>query len=236
MNIAELLAPLPTNMDATSDQNFTTFRAKVAVSKSSKPRLKKHPCLWPGCGKLFGRPSDTTRHYRIHTNDRRYICHVKFCGKRFIQQSALTVHLRTHSGERPHCCEFADCDKKFSDSSSLARHRRIHTGNRPYHCSSCPKSYTKKYLLNRHIERHHQEPDQPSPSADDVDRPKALFHAVAVSPCLYPPQPSPFQPTMPLQHPILQPLHLPAVSASSSFGFQPLPYFYSHPALGSSNS
>lgn len=50
--------------------------------------LKRHPCHWPGCHKLFsmlttlyvylnailiicvGRPSDASRHYRIHTNDR----------------------------------------------------------------------------------------------------------------------------------------------------------------------
>ncbi|KAI8089787.1 uncharacterized protein BX664DRAFT_263622, partial [Halteromyces radiatus] len=111
--------------------------------------------------KSTGRPSDATRHYRIHTNDRRFVCDFPFCGKRFIQRSALTVHLRTHSGERPHQCEFIGCSKSFSDSSSLARHRqakkkkmeRTHTGNRPYRCRKCNKTYTKKYLLVCHTRR-----------------------------------------------------------------------------------
>ncbi|CAO3600353.1 unnamed protein product [Absidia cylindrospora] len=138
MNIAELLIPVPESSYQKS---------------SSKIITKKFPCSWPDCAKSFGRPSDATRHYRIHTNDRRFVCELPFCGKRFIQRSALTVHCRTHSKERPHHCEFIGCSKTFSDSSSLARHRRIHTGDRPYKCDICKKSYTKKYLLVCHTQR-----------------------------------------------------------------------------------
>lgn len=70
--------------------------AELIHSETASVRYpKRHQCTWPGCGKLFsmsfssltetskinqlftsssyvriGRPSDTARHYRIHTNDR----------------------------------------------------------------------------------------------------------------------------------------------------------------------
>ncbi|EIE76510.1 hypothetical protein RO3G_01214 [Rhizopus delemar RA 99-880] len=73
---------------------------------------------------FLGRRSDLTRHYRIHTNDRPFACHIIGCEKSFVQRSGLTIHLRTHSGERPHICDFKDCKKTFADTSSLARHRQ----------------------------------------------------------------------------------------------------------------
>ncbi|CAO3613379.1 unnamed protein product [Mucor hiemalis] len=135
--------------------------------------VKKHPCKWVGCRKSFGRPSDATRHYRIHTNDRPFQCTEPYCGKRFIQRSALTVHFRTHSGERPHVCEVESCCKRFSDSSSLARHRRIHTDNRPYKCHECNRSYTKKTVLIQHGRLCHNKQQQwnalPSPPASHYE-------------------------------------------------------------------
>ncbi|KAG2205950.1 hypothetical protein INT47_005268, partial [Mucor saturninus] len=103
------------------------------------------------------RQSDMTRHYRIHTNDRRYQCPLEHCGKKFIQRSALNVHERTHSGEKPHICQVTGCNKRFGDSSSLSRHRRIHSQTRSFVCDAdkCSKSYTKKSHLIRHQRRTH---------------------------------------------------------------------------------
>ncbi|CAO3612786.1 unnamed protein product [Mucor fragilis] len=143
-------------------QNAEIITSKTTINPTKHERTtvnqkKRHTCTWLECRKSFSRPSDMTRHYRIHTNDRPYQCPLSFCGKRFIQRSALTVHQRTHSGEKPHICQFPSCNKSFGDSSSLARHRRIHTQARSYICNetNCTKSYTKKSHLTRHIRRSH---------------------------------------------------------------------------------
>ncbi|KAI8087875.1 uncharacterized protein B0P05DRAFT_530492 [Gilbertella persicaria] len=135
---------------------------EVIKPSTKKTKIKKrHACTWLGCMKSFTRPSDMTRHYRIHTNDRPYQCPLEFCGKRFIQRSALTVHERTHSGEKPHICKYPSCNKSFADSSALARHRRIHSQPRLYVCTEpdCSKSYIKKSHLTRHLRRGHCKED-----------------------------------------------------------------------------
>ncbi|OBZ91155.1 hypothetical protein A0J61_00776 [Choanephora cucurbitarum] len=125
----------------------------TSLTNQKKPSTKKRHA---------SRPSDMTRHYRIHTNDRPYQCPLDFCGKRFIQhamkqRSALTVHQRTHSGEKPHICKYPSCNKSFADSSALARHRRIHSQPRLFVCvePNCSKSYIKKSHLTRHLRRGH---------------------------------------------------------------------------------
>ncbi|CAO3624654.1 unnamed protein product [Cunninghamella blakesleeana] len=164
MNITELLLPVNISSSSTTTTTTTTIINTITSNNGNASTIpsttrklndqpKKYPCLWKGCEKSFSRSADVTRHYRIHTNDRRFLCEV--CGKRFIQRSALTVHLRTHSGEKPHQCEYPNCQKQFSDSSALARHRRIHPGNlTPYKCQICHQGYTKKNQLMKHLGQH----------------------------------------------------------------------------------
>lgn len=83
--------------------------------------LSQHSHTHPALQK-FNRKSDLIRHFRIHTNDRPYVCAWGDCDKSFIQRSALTVHIRTHTGEKPHRCKHEGCGKRFSD----VRYPRCH--------------------------------------------------------------------------------------------------------------
>jgi hypothetical protein len=107
-----------------------------------EPATRRFRCDWESCNKVsyhhiesqrqkyytyhaaqsFDRLSVLRRHYRIHINDRPYICTTHGCGKRFIQSSALKTHMRTHTGDKPYRCQYVGCGKRFSDVSWIHSH------------------------------------------------------------------------------------------------------------------
>ena len=72
------------------------------------------------CGKIFTNKSALAKHRLIHSNERKYACHL--CDKSFKRQDHLNGHLLTHQDKKPFECKAPGCDKSYCDSRSLKRH------------------------------------------------------------------------------------------------------------------
>ncbi|KAF2007823.1 hypothetical protein P154DRAFT_479107 [Amniculicola lignicola CBS 123094] len=79
----------------------------------------KWTCLYPGCGKVFGRRENIRSHVQTHLGDRQYRCNG--CGKCFVRQHDLKRHAKIHSGNKPYKCP---CGSGFARQDALTRHRQ----------------------------------------------------------------------------------------------------------------
>ena len=94
---------------------------------------KTHICEY--CDKAFGRYQSMILHKQtvhIDERERNFICDI--CGKGYIMQSNLTVHKRIHSPNYKGTVE----QKEFL-------------------CSHCPKIFSRKHYLDRHIQALHSD-------------------------------------------------------------------------------
>ncbi|KAF2724228.1 hypothetical protein K431DRAFT_343985 [Polychaeton citri CBS 116435] len=76
-------------------------------------------CLFPGCGKKFGRKENIRSHVQTHLGDRQFKCNV--CNKCFVRQHDLKRHAKIHTGERENQCP---CGQSFARADALTRHRQ----------------------------------------------------------------------------------------------------------------
>ncbi|PVH94380.1 hypothetical protein DM02DRAFT_721304 [Periconia macrospinosa] len=79
----------------------------------------KWTCLYPECGKVFGRRENIRSHVQTHLGDRQFKCNG--CGKRFVRQHDLKRHAKIHTGNKPYKCP---CGAGFARQDALTRHRQ----------------------------------------------------------------------------------------------------------------
>ncbi|KAF2687725.1 hypothetical protein K458DRAFT_295327 [Lentithecium fluviatile CBS 122367] len=83
------------------------------------PTTSKWTCLYPECGKIFGRRENIRSHVQTHLGDRQFKCNG--CGKRFVRQHDLKRHAKIHTGNKPYRCP---CSAGFARQDALTRHRQ----------------------------------------------------------------------------------------------------------------
>jgi len=83
------------------------------------PTDHKFQCLYPECGKRFGRKYNIQSHIQTHLSDRPYRCEV--CRAGFVRQHDLRRHEKIHGGDKPFVCL---CKKSFARQDALTRHRQ----------------------------------------------------------------------------------------------------------------
>ncbi|KAF2218444.1 hypothetical protein BDZ85DRAFT_93528 [Elsinoe ampelina] len=106
-------------VDATIEDTGISAEEVAAYISPQDASDSKWTCMFPDCGKKFGRKENIRSHVQTHLGDRQFKCN--HCGKCFVRQHDLKRHAKIHSGDKPHKCP---CGNGFARQDALTRHRQ----------------------------------------------------------------------------------------------------------------
>lgn len=109
------------------DSSLTTVDTGISLEEvnafiSGPNEDQKWTCMYPDCGKKFGRKENIKSHVQTHLGDRQFLC--VHCNKRFVRQHDLKRHEKIHTGVKPYPCE---CGHSFARMDALTRHKQRNT-------------------------------------------------------------------------------------------------------------
>ncbi|KAI5308415.1 Metallothionein expression activator [Ascosphaera atra] len=116
---------LDSSINASIEETGITLDDIAAYVKEPDPKDrkadggKKWTCIYPGCGKKFGRKENIKSHIQTHLGDRQFRCN--HCNKCFVRGHDLKRHSKIHTGLKPYPCE---CGNSFARHDALTRHKQ----------------------------------------------------------------------------------------------------------------
>ncbi|KAJ8063704.1 hypothetical protein OCU04_007569 [Sclerotinia nivalis] len=107
------------NLEESITDTGITIDDIATYIQAPEPGDTKWLCLYPECGKRFGRKENIKSHVQTHLGDRQFQC--PHCHKCFVRQHDLKRHAKIHSGVKPYPCQ---CGNSFARHDALTRHRQ----------------------------------------------------------------------------------------------------------------
>ncbi|XP_055853999.1 zinc finger protein 184-like [Episyrphus balteatus] len=145
------------------------------------------------CNNAFRAKQNLIIHRRKHDATKEFKC--DFCEKRFIRKIDRKVHHRTHTGEKAFKCEI--CNRGYSAKIHVRNHiQKSHMGvaqledqsdqgekidcqtkekrtrkskDKSFKCKHCPKVYTGKSFLEKHMKNVHSDKNEAETTKSDDD-------------------------------------------------------------------
>lgn len=132
-----------------------TFRRHMEKHGGSDPKYK---CEF--CAQNFRKKTQYTRHLKMHTADKLYICDI--CKRRFYEFDAFKNHtVRIHNSDPFKCRK---CSEIFNDDETYTKHKaecsvpELIEIEQKYNCAHCEASFTKESQIIEHLEEHRFKP------------------------------------------------------------------------------
>lgn len=150
------------NLNGSSVESDGQYKCYCGKTHKDKETLRRHIAVTheklylktcEQCGKVLKNSSLLTEHIRVfHTEggQNNFMC--KECGKFFNFKTTLIAHEKKVHGEKIFECQHEGCDRKFTIISFRNSHyRAAHVVDRCFQCPKCPKAFTTRTRLNRHV-------------------------------------------------------------------------------------
>ena len=138
--------------------NATPLTPQSSGSPQYPSNVKKIPCTFDGCHKLFNRQAKLIQHLRSHTGTRPFVCSHDFCNKAYLRDSHLQHHIKSaHTQIRDYVCTWKGCEKAFATGTRFRRHIAAHEGNTKV-CTvdGCGQVFRKHSTMEAHISKVHR--------------------------------------------------------------------------------